>query len=151
IGAVDVPITVIRTAPTTLTFATISAVDEDGRVVATATATAATNWAYTLKDVPLGRHHITTFIDGNGDQQLDRVDEWDGIWPLRSQPQLLAVSPESLDASGVNLPIDRFDTHFDYAGVGSGLVSGALAVRATDARTGVPIAGASVHFGGGAP
>jgi serine protease len=151
LGAADVPVTVVRNPPTALTFATISAVDEAGHVVARATSTAATNWTYTLSDVPIGRYRITTFIDANDDQQFDRVDEWDGIWPLRSQPQLLSVSPDSLDSDSVNLPIDRFDTLFDYSGAGSGLVGGALAVRAFDARTGVPITGASVYIVGGAP
>jgi len=151
IGVADVPVTVVRAPSSAPTFVTISAVDGDGRVVARATATAASGWAYQLDDVPLGAYRITTFIDANGDQQFDRVDEFDGIWPLRSQPQLLTVSTDSLDADDVNLTMDRFDTLFDYAGVGSGLVGGALAVRVADARTGVPVAGASVYFAGGAP
>jgi subtilisin family serine protease len=151
IGAVDVPVTVVRNPPSALTFATVTAVDEFGHVVARATATAATNWTYALTNVPIGRYRITTFIDANDDQELDRVDEWDGIWPLRSQPQLLELSSDSLDADDVNLAIDRFDTHFDYSGVGSGLVTGALAVRVADAWTGAPIVGASVYVSGGAP
>src|SRR5205823_6207964 len=89
VAVVDVPVTVIRAPRNGLTFALVSAVSPDGVVLARAAATAATGWTYKLENVPLGRWRIVTFADQNDDSELDRVDEWDGAWPLRSQPQLL--------------------------------------------------------------
>jgi subtilisin family serine protease len=151
LGIVDVPVRVVRAPGPRLNYVVVSAVADDGRVLAQASTSAAKNWAYTLEDVPLGRCKVTAVADMNGDLVVNRVDEWEGTWPILTQPQTLEITADSLDDAGINVPVTRYDSRFSYRGVGLGHVAGALSVRALDGRADRVIAGANVHLGGGAP
>lgn len=151
VGVVDVGVRALRVPRPTLNYVLVSAVSESGQVVAQTSTSAAKGWQYELPGLPLGRYRIRAFADQNANLLLDRVDEWDGLWPLRTQPQFLEVAPDALDAAEINVPLDRYDGRFDYVGVGGGHVAGAIALRATDARSEAPITGANVHLNGGSP
>jgi serine protease len=151
VGVVDVPVRAVRAPKPNLNLVIVSAVDVDGKVVAQTTTNAAKNWAYSLPDVPIGRYRIKALADQNADLILDRVDEWEGEWPLLTQPDFVDLSADSLDRESVNLPLSRYDARFSYAGVGAGHITGAFAVRAVDASTDRPVSSENVHVGGGAP
>jgi subtilisin family serine protease len=151
VGVVDVGVRALRVPRPTLGYVLVSAVTELGQVVAQTSTSAAKDWQYALPGLPLGRYRIRAFADQNSNLLLDRVDEWDGFWPLRTQQEFLEVAPGALDAAEINVPLDRYDGRFDYVGVGAGRVAGAIALRATDARSEAPISGANVHLNGGAP
>jgi serine protease len=150
VGIVDVPVRVVRSPRSNLNNVLVSAVDPVGRVVATTTTSAAKNWAWSLSEVPLGQYRIVALGDQNGSLKFDRVDEWEGAWPLVTQPQNVDVTTDSLDSAGIDIPISRYDARVSYAGVGQGGIAGAVAVRVTDAADRA-IAAAAVHVGGGAP
>ncbi len=151
VGVVDVPVRAVVVPHASLNLVLVSVMDESGNVVARTTTSAAKKWAYSIPDVPLGRYHVVALADQNADLVLDRVDEWEGEWPISAQPEFVDVTTDSLDAADLNVPLTRYDARFAYDGVGSGHVAGAAAVRVTDAATGRVVAGADVFVGGGAP
>ncbi len=151
VGVVDVPVKVVRTPRPTLNIVRIAAVDASNRVVAQTSTSASKGWAFTLDDVPLGRHRITALADLDGSLKLDRVDEWEGAWPLLEQPGYLNVTADSLDPLPINLPLERYDGRFEFDGTGAGGISGALGVHVVDARTRAAVPAAGVHVGTGAP
>jgi len=151
VGVIDVPVRAVRAPKPNLKLVLVSVVGVDGTVVAQTTTSAAKNWAYSIPDVPLGRYRVTALADQNANLALDRVDEWEAVWPVLAQPGFVDLTQDSLDRDAVNLPLSRYDARFNYGGVGAGHISGAFAVRATDASTERTVAGENVHVGGGVP
>ncbi len=146
-GVIDVPVRVLRAPRPSFSFVIVSAVDDDENVVATTTTTEAAGWRWTLPGVPLGSYRIRARTDQNANSQVDRVDEWEGVWPIPTQPGRLEVVPDDPDHDGLHVALERYDARISIDGVGGGRITGAVAVRVIDAATGRPVPGATMYVG----
>jgi subtilisin family serine protease len=149
LGERVIPVRVTRVPPPQLDVVRVKALGPAGQVLAQTTTSEAQGWAYELDDVPLGTYSIVAEADLDADLQLNRVDEFEGRWPIFDRPLALDIATSELDYGSIDVPLLRRDTQFQFHGVGGGLIDGALAVRAFDASTGLPVAGAAVFLGDG--
>ncbi len=148
-GAMTIPVRVIRTNPPRLERVRVSAIDALGIVRAQTQTSEDDDWEYVLPNVPLGQYRIVAGADLDLDLAIDRVDEFEGEWPLLERPERLGIVVTDLDHDGIDVPLLRRDARFAFDGVGGGPIDGAVAVRVYDRVTGLPIAGARVYLADG--
>jgi serine protease len=149
-GDVSIPVRVLRSDPVDIGTITVAAVRDDNTMASSTTTSLAQGYAFVLSEVPQGTYSLKSWLDQNGDNLIDRVDEWWGEWPVTSSPSTLSVAPGNLAPTGLNFPVQRFDQRFQYDGAGGGSIHGAVAVRVTDSTTHEPIVGAAAYIGSAA-
>lgn len=146
-GSATVPVRLVRTEVSDVGSIVVAAVNPDGSIAAQTATTKAQGYAFEIGEVPFGDYHVVAYADRNGDGVIGRVDEWFGRWPVGSAPSPVRIDRNQLAVGGIDFSLTRQDERFQFDGAGGGPIVGALAVRVTDAETGAPIAGASVHVG----